>query len=248
MLRHIVPVPLLLIAFALPAQASVTHGGARLLRCDQSARTASFRGAMKAYGKATTLEMRFGLDARSDAQTQWAASAPPAGFEVWLKANPGVKRYVVDKTIKGLVAGSSYRAIVRLRWRDAAGRVVARAISRTRACTQPDTRAELVPKGVTVGAGPSASTRTYTVLVANNGASDAPPFSVSLQVGTGQAQQQMSDGLAAGDSTQLLFTGPPCAPGSAVVATVDAGAVVDEADETDNTLTVPCNGGRASLD
>ena len=248
MRRHIATVPLLLIAFALPAQALGRHSAARLLACDQDAHTASFRGSMASYGKATSLEMRFALDARSQIQQTWAASAPPAGFNVWLKANPGVKRYVVDKTVKGLVAGSSYRAVVHFRWRNAAGHVVARTTLRTRSCSQPDSRADLTPKSITVSAGPTASTRTYTVLVANDGAGDAPPFSVSLQVAGGPTQQAMTDGLVGGDSTELLFTAPPCPAGSAAVATVDTGSAVDEADETDNTLTVPCNGRRASLD
>ena len=38
----------------------------------------------------------------------------------------------------------------------------------------------------------------------------------------------------------VAFESAPCSPGTSITATVDTGAVVDEANEMDNVLDVPC--------
>jgi hypothetical protein len=234
------------LALASPAGAAPGHPKVKLLACNQDANSASFRGSMWAHGKAKTLEMRFALQTRSKAAPHWAHSVPPEGFDVWSRANPGVTHYISDQNVLGLVDGSSYRVLVRFRWRNAKGKVVATDSRLSKTCRQPDPRPNLKVRKVGVRATGDPSTRTYLVRIANRGASDAGIFSSALQVnGLDQPQQATATTLSAGTETVVEFTAPRCRPGSALVATADTGAQVDESDETDNTLTVDCPvGGR----
>jgi subtilase family serine protease len=62
----------------------------------------------------------------------------------------------------------------------------------------------------------------------------------ALDVNGVRAPLVSDPGLAAGATTTVSFQAPPCPAGSNLVATVDVTALVDEHDEADNALTVPC--------
>jgi hypothetical protein len=47
-----------------------------------------------------------------------------------------------------------------------------------------------------------------------------------------------------GATRRIAFTAPACAAGEELVVTADATGLVDEADEEDNVLVVPCPPGR----
>jgi hypothetical protein len=51
--------------------------------------------------------------------------------------------------------------------------------------------------------------------------------------------------LGPGVSTLVSFEAPRCDAPASLTATVDPGALIDEADEDDNTLSVPCPVGPA---
>jgi hypothetical protein len=235
----------LVLVLATPASATPGRPKVKLIACNTDANSATFRGGMRAFGSAKVLEMRFALQTRSAASPQWAHSGPPEGFDVWARANPGVTHYISDKTVLGLVDGASYRVIVRFRWRTPKGKVAQAAARRTVVCRQPDPRADLKIRKVGVKPTGDPRTRTYRLFVVNRGGTDAGIFTSGLQVnGLDQPQQSTTAPLAAGSETVVEFTAPKCQPGSALVATVDTGAQVDEVDETDNTLTVDCPLGR----
>lgn len=246
MVRFAATISLLLFAFAAPSadarDLGLKHAAARLRACEPDQHTASFRGSTSAWGKGTTLQMRFALQSRTKT-TDWVHAAPPAEFDQWLTANPGVRHYIVDKTVKGLAEGVAYRVVIRFRWRDDAGAIVDRAVRRTRACFQPDHRANLVVDRIAILDGTRPGTRLYVVRVANRGESDAPLFATGLELnGAALPQQATTEPLLAGDWTELDFEGEPCEPGSSLIATTDTGGSVDESDETDDGLTVPCPG------
>jgi hypothetical protein len=151
MLRFVAPISLLVLAFAAPSAdargLTLKHASARLRACEQEQHTASFRASTWAWGKGTTLQMRFALQSRTKTDGDWVHSAPPEGFGVWLTANPGVQHYVVDKTLTKLAEGAAYRVVVKFRWRDASGAIVDHGVDRTRPCRQPDRRANLLVDG-----------------------------------------------------------------------------------------------------
>jgi hypothetical protein len=155
---------------------------------------------------------------------------------------------VVDKTVTGLADGSVYRVVVKFRWRDASGAIIDRAARRTRACRQPDHRPDLVIEKVSILEGTQPGTKIYAVRVANDGDGEAPPFATALEVNeTALPQQTTTQPLDEGEWIELDFEGPPCKPGSALVARTDTGASIDEVDEADNGLTVPCPGPTVTI-
>ncbi len=224
------------------------HSKAELLTCDTDADTATFRGRMTTTRKAASLQLRFKLQARVPGGGGFKHVVAPEGstFDTWLSSTPGKKGYVYDKTVQNLEDGASYRAVVRFRWRDGDGHTVARAIKATKACKQPDPRPNLKVKSVTAGPGTSAQTRTYVVRVVNRGGSEAPAFATGLVVNGATLADRPAGPIAPGADARIGFAAPKCAEGSTLTATADTMAAVDERNETDNVLAVPCptGGGR----
>lgn len=232
-------------AFAQASRAGAKHSKVTLTACDTAADTATFSGAMTRVRHSTTMQMRFTLQARVPGGGGFKHVVAPEGstFDTWLSSTPGKKGYVYDKAVENLEDGASYRAIVRFRWKDADGDTVARALKATDPCRQPDLRPNLKVKSVSVRPGTSPSTRTYVVRVVNRGASDAPAFATGLVVNGAPLADQPSEPLAARSDTLVSFPSPKCDEGSTLTAAVDTMAAVDERDETDNTLAVPCPTG-----
>ncbi len=245
--RALVLLGFLLLVPATAADASTAaskHAKATLVGCDTTADTALFRGAITTYGKAATLQLRFTLQARVSGGGGFKRVVAPT-FDTWLSYTPGKRTYVYDKTVENLEDGAAYRAVVRFRWRDADGDVIARATKATAACTQPDDRPNLKVTDVTVTPGTTPATRTYVVKLVNRGRSPAPVFATGLTVNAVALPDQLTAApLLAGASTTVSFIGPRCDAGSTLTATADSGATVDERNETDNVLAVACPAGR----
>jgi hypothetical protein len=240
-MRLAVPLLLLLLAAA-PAAAQSPTATVRTTACvtnaDQAQRSATFEGDMRAVRHGPQLQMRFTLQSRAQAGASWTRVAAP-NFDQWQTAAPGKARYVYDKTVENLPYGD-YRALVRFRWRTAAGVTVLALRRVSRACHQPDPRPNLVAVAIHTRPGSSADTRVYEVVVRNTGRSDAPPFAVALTVDGTKQPDNTGPGLAAGDRAVAAFEAPACHAGSTVTASVDPSAAVSEADEDDNTISVPC--------
>lgn len=235
----------LVAALLVPAAAAgaktpaLKHSRATLVSCDTEANTAVFRGALTTVRKARSLQMRFALQARPAKGGAFKHVVAPS-FDQWLTSSPGKKAFVYDKRLEALAAGTSYRAVIRYRWRAADGHVLARAFRMTPTCTQPDDRPNLRATRIAVRPGISRGARTYLVRIANRGAGEAPAFATSLTVGGNTLTGSMGGPLAARSATTLAFLAPKCKAGSTLTATVDTGDAVDERNETDNRLTVPC--------
>ena len=225
-----------------PATALAGRGAvARLVECDRAERAATFRGEMRPLRRAEGMEMRFALQARESAREPWRRLKGVEGFGTWQAAEPGRPGFIVDKRVENLVPGLSLRALVRFRWRDADGRVAARDVHLTRPCRQPENRANLVLESLTATAGSTPTTALYSVRVANRGRTEAPVFTTSLEVGDELVgERSTAEPLRPGDSVVVTFEAPRCEDGSSVTATADLDGVVDEAEEMDNMMTVPC--------
>jgi CARDB len=222
------------------AQVPKDKVGVRLTTCDAVLHSATFQGTMQAFGGATTLQMRFTLQARDPARSgKWARVGAPKPFEEWLTAATGITRYVYDKGVDNLPVGLSYRAVVRFRFRAADGTLVGRAVRHSKRCRQPDNRPDLQPVRLRGGDVLADGTRSYQLTMTNAGKSASGPTSAALDV-NGVRVLVNDPGLAPGATTTLDFLAPACPTGSSVTATVDAYEQVDERDEDDNALTVPC--------
>ena len=229
---------------AVPASAgAAAPGRAALVSCErgleEDERAGVFEGRMSAVPGATRMQMRFALQMRRSDLERWAAVSA-SGFDAWVSANPGTRRYVYTKRVERLLAPASYRTVVRFRWLDPGGGVVAKARAVSGACRQPDPRPNLVVRDITVQPAADPARRSYLVLVRNSGRSAAAPSAVTLAVGGRALQPAEAPELQPGGTAVVAFDGPACRPGDALAAAVDARDALDEHAEDDNALSLPC--------
>lgn len=238
---------LLMLSVTAPAEArrvdkapAKSHAS-KLSVCDPAGHTATFTGSMRVLKNAPGMEMLFRLLVKGDDAERFVDAGAPAPFGQWQAADMGNRRYILDRTVANLPIGSSYRVQVRYRWRDAAGKVVAKGARRTKPCAQPDTRPNLHIQSVRPGELYPDGSREFEVGYLNDSTTDIlSGFSISLAV-SGMPAQIVTDGsLAAGDRNDAVFTLPVCPAGGSITAVVDSGLLIDEDDEADNTITVPC--------
>lgn len=194
-------------------------------------RVASFVGSMPAMAAGERMQMRFDLERRRPGERRWRRARGVQGFGVWEIAMPGRAGFVYHKRVDGLHVPASYRALVRLRWYRADGRLARRANRRTPACNQPDLRPDLVPGPLRAVLDVRPALAVYTLVVRNDGGSASGPFAVRVAGGVSEVA-----GLMAGKQLEVVVVGAICSPGSAVRAIVDSDRRVDEADEHDGLL------------
>jgi hypothetical protein len=209
----------------------------RLVECvpalEPADRSATFEARVHPVRGSERMQVRFTLQVRQGALPGWRRVAA-SELDAWLTSFPDVRRFTYSRTVRNLSAPASYRTIVRFRWLDADGEVVRRSRAISRACRQHDMRPDLVATEIVPVAG------GYEVALRNDGRTDAGPFEVALAAGVLALEPAALEGLAAGERRTVSIGGPPCAPGEPLTATVDSAGAVDERDEQDNALTLPC--------
>ena len=232
-------------ATAAPATAT---GAARLVSCDSALdpadRLATFEGRMRTVRGTARMQMRFTLQTRAKDLVNWHALAAP-GFGRWLSADPGVGRYVYTKRVVSLFAPASYRTVVRFRWLGRGGRRIASDRSTSPVCRQLDLRPNLRPLGIQERPGADAEHARYVVPVVNRGKSAAGPFDVVVTVDGATLTPAQTPDLDPGERAVVEVDGPPCTDGSTLTVDVDPTGAVDERNEGDNQLSVPCPGAPA---
>jgi hypothetical protein len=230
-------------AAASPATSSRVGAGVRLLACDtapaEADRAASFEGRMRATRAGQRLQMRFTLQISTPDAPRWRA-VPAPGFGTWYSAGAGVTRWTYAKHVRDLLAPGSYRAVLRFRWRDSEGRIVARDAATSPVCRQPDLRPDLRSGTLTAAAADGAV--RYVIPVRNAGR--GPSTATRLTLGTGGSVLQATvPALLAQEEEAVTVTGPPCAAGSELVLVLDPDGRVEERSEEDNRRTLPCPAG-----
>jgi CARDB len=214
--------------------AGAKRAAVRVLSCDRSGRQAIFRGAMRRVGGTGRMSMRFTLLQRDPGERFRRVRAP--GLSRWKRSRFGVRRFAHRQRVRGLTAGSDYRARVDFRWYDGDGDVIRRRRLTSRTCSL----AELLPNlqvtsitGVPAGAG-----EQYAVRVKNAGEMDSPESGLRLGV-DGKAPRFASvPGLAPGETATVSLSGERCIYG--VRATADPGQQIPESREGDNSLFHGC--------
>ena len=225
-----------LLVLVMPASAlAAGTASVSLTSCTPKERTAAFEARMDQISGAVRMKLRYALEARKPGRLWRRVAAPELGG--WRTASAETTRYISERRVTQLVGPSAYRALVRFRWIDADGHVVARAKSRSRVCWQPDHRPNIKLRELSFeGAG------NYVVLVANTGRSPTGAFDLEI---TGLTPIVVPE-LAVGEERLIEATGPACAPGTAVTATADPLDLIDERNESDNAVTRRCPSARAS--
>jgi CARDB len=235
-------------ALALPAgaQAQAPPLRAKLAACTSgpaaAARTATFVGSMPAVAGTKRMWMRFDLLARMPPATSYVAMKVPK-LGVWQKSAPGrvSSGFVFTQRVQALAAPGSYRALVRFRWYDKAGKLLRSTTRQSSICKQPDQRPDVRAGALEAVRGPQSSQATYQLAVRNDGHTASGPFDVVLTVGAvEQPPQRVLGGLAPGASETVTFKAPSCAPGSTVRFELDAEDEVDESGEVDDIVERAC--------
>jgi hypothetical protein len=209
----------------------------RLVECvpapDAHERSATFEARMREARGSDRMQVRFTLQVSEGVLPGWRRVAAP-GLDQWLTSEPSVSRYSYSKTVLNLSAPAEYRMVVRFRWLDAEGEALRRSRATSRICRQPDMRPDLAVAGIDAVEG------GYAVAVVNDGRTGSAPSSVVLAVGGVAFEPRPLTALEPGERRVVTVAGPACGSGDALTASVDPADAVDERDEADNALVVPC--------
>src|SRR5215216_3467979 len=156
-------------ARALPGAAAA---GVRLTACvpalEQHERTATFEARVRQARGGERIQVRFTLQQREPASREWHRIVAE-GLDEWQTSEAGVSRYSYAKTVQNLPAPAVYRVVVRFRWLDAGGTVLARARATSRGCRQPDMRPDLAATLIEPLPPAGAEPGGYLVILVNRG-------------------------------------------------------------------------------
>jgi len=209
-------------------------------------REVSLQTTMRPLARTRSLEIRFTLSVSSPGHGK--ASVAASGLGQWLSpTDPTLGRrpgdiWKLSKAVYNLGAGS-YRYAVSFRWLGADAKVLRTVTRSSSRCTIKELRPDLAVRSVRVT--PVAGGRPrdrYLALVANRGHSPSGPFTVLFEPGVAGAasQSRQVHSLAAGKRVQVRFTGPACDAASPPTVVADPAGRVDDAQRSNNTLTVTC--------
>ena len=215
----------------LPASAAAAGpASVTLTACVPNERRASFEARMEQVPGAERMKLRYWLEGRRRGRVWRRVPAPELAG--WRTANADTTRFISERNVNRLTGPSYYRALVRFRWLDENGRVVARAKARSRACWQPDHRPNLKPLELSFeGDG------AYVVLIANTGRSPTGAFELAI---TGLAPFVIDQELQPGEQRLIQAVGPDCQPGTPVTVSADPLDLIDERNELDNSISRRC--------
>ena len=140
--------------------------------------------------------------------------------------------------MRGLEAGSLYRAQVDYRWYDAKGNLLQTARKRSRPCRQFDVLPNLTATPVLAKRTAQKGVIRYRVLVTNEGIAPATGVPVRLTVDGVVVDTVTLSRLAPAQRVVIGITGPACT--LSVKAAADPDGVIVESSESDNAHEVAC--------
>jgi hypothetical protein len=160
------------------------------------------------------------------------------GLGRWRKSKPGVGTFAYRQAVRGLEAGSLYRAAVDFRWYDADGDVIQTAKRRSPACRQFDVLPNLTATPVGAKALAQPGVVRYRVLVTNEGIASATGVPVRLTVDGRVVDTVTVPTLVPAERRVIAIQGPACT--RSVRAEADPDGVIVESAEGDNAHEVAC--------
>jgi hypothetical protein len=147
--------------------------------------------------------------------------------------------WIVNHPVVDLPAPAVYRFRVSYRWIGSNGQQLSSAVQTSSNCYQPELRADLLVRSLTVTSLASGNS-AYVAVIGNRGLTAAGPVEVDL-AGVGSAPQpQTLTSVGPKSTAKQRFVAPPCTPGATLTVTVDPSHTIDEYDFANNTLTMPC--------
>jgi CARDB len=160
------------------------------------------------------------------------------GLGRWRKSKPAVGAFAYKQAVRGLEAGSLYKAVVDYRWYDEDGDLLATTRRRSAPCRQYDVLPNLTATPVSVKSLRQPGVVRYRVLVTNEGIATATGIPVRLTV-DGKVVDTVTVGqLQPAERREISILGPACV--STVKVEVDPDGVIVESAESDNAREVAC--------
>jgi hypothetical protein len=211
---------------------------------DPPTRAVSVQTVMRPVSGTAKMQIRFDLMRRAK---------PSAPFKLvrgqflgsWLTPeNPTLGQrpgdvWIVNHPVVGLPAPATYRFRVSFRWLGSSGKQLSSAVQTSSSCWQPELRADLLVRSLTVtplGSGQSS----YVAVIGNRGMTAAGPVEVDLAGVTASKQAQTLASVGPKSSARERFIAPTCTPGANLAVTVDPSHTIDEYDFANNVLTMAC--------
>jgi CARDB len=211
---------------------------------DPPTRAVSIQAVMRPVTGTAKMQMRFDLMRRTK---------PGAPFKIvrghflgsWVTPdNPTLGQrpgdvWIVNHPVVGLPAPATYRFRVSFRWIGSNGQQLSSAKQSSPTCYQPELRADLLVRSLTVT--PLASGKSaYVAEIGNRGLTAAGPVEVDLAGAGSTKQAQTIASVGPKSSVHERFVAPACTPGASLAVTVDPAHTIDEYDFANNVLTMPC--------
>jgi hypothetical protein len=223
-------VPLMILAAALPAPASV-----KLADCSVEENSAAFYARMRPVADSDRMWLRFTVQERHKGTY---VPLHARGLSRWRKSKPGVSAFGYRQTVLGLQPGGVYRARVSFRWYSSDGELVERTRRTSRVCRQFEEVPNLT--SAVAGYGPTKvpGVVRYLMRIANTGAAPALDAEARLIVDGGVVDTVTIPALDPGTSREVAVLGPACM--SSVSSVADPDGVIVESSEDDNENTVDC--------
>ena len=229
-------------AAASAAVATPAAGGARplasvkLVDCSIESHSALFVARMHQVTDSERMWLRVKLFEKGDSGFR-QLKAP--GLGRWRKSKPGVGTFAYKQAVKGLEAGSLYRAQVDYRWYDADGNLMQTMRRRSAPCRQFDVLPNLAASPVGSKSLRQSGVVRYRVLVTNDGIATATGIPVRLTVDGDVVDTVTVDELDPAERLVIGIQGPECT--KSVKAEADPDGVIVESSEADNAHEVACS-------
>jgi CARDB len=208
----------------------------RLGACSIDTQSALFIARMRQVSGSDRMWLRFKLFEKAGSGFH-PLKAP--GLGRWRRSKPGVGAFAYKQAVKGLEAGSLYRAVVDFRWYDADGNVVLTARRHSPACRQFDVLPNLTGQPLASKSVGQQGVVRYRILVTNEGIATATSIPVRLTVDGDVVDTVTIDELAPAERQIIGITGPQCT--KSVKVDIDPDGVIVESSDADNTDELPCS-------
>jgi CARDB len=215
---------------------------------DPPARAVSVQAVMRPVTGTSKMQMKFELMRQLKPHTRFVA-VRGKGLGSWISpTDPTLGQqagdvWILNHPVVNLGAPATYKFKVVFRWIGAQGQTLATDTQTGPSCYQPELRADLLVRSLSVTpitTGPSAGRWAYVAEVENRGLTGAGPVQVQFANGRTAPVSATVAWVGAKSLTRQRFVSAPCTAGSTLTVNVDPNQSIDEYDYANNALAMAC--------
>jgi hypothetical protein len=215
---------------------------------DPPARAVSVQAVMRPVTGTSRMEMEFELLRQTTSHGRFA-SVHGRGLDSWISpTDPTLGQrpgdvWLLNHPVVDLAAPATYKFRVTFKWIGAHGQTLGTATQPSPACFEPELRADLLVRSLSVSAitsGAASGQWAYTAVIGNRGLTGAGPVQVEFLDGVRSPAFATVAWVGPKSSAPQRFVAPACTAGSTLTVTVDPMQTIDEYDYANNTLTMAC--------